>query len=168
MILKHKRLAVVILGLGLLGSIGLYGWKQLQANQSSEQPTYETAKVTKGNVSVSLNLDGKTVIARRDLSFEIGGTVRGVNVNEGDIVKPWQTLAYLDTREAQKNLELALRDYSKDRNDFEEMIQATYPGVPLTDTIKRILEKNQWDLEKAVLDVELKDLAQKNHILVRL
>lgn len=33
------------------------------------------------------------------------------------------------------------------------------PDSALTDTVKRILEKNQWDLEKAVLDVELKHLS---------
>ncbi|MEN8252958.1 MAG: efflux RND transporter periplasmic adaptor subunit [Patescibacteria group bacterium] len=151
---------IVVVGVG-----GFLGWQQMKASNQEVEPKYDVTKVTKGNVSVSLNLDGKTVIARRDLSFEIGGTVRGVLVQEGDTIKAWQTLAYLDTREAQKNFELALRDYSNNRNDFEEAIQVTYPGIPLTDTIKRILEKNQWNLEKAVLDVELKDLAKKKSYL---
>jgi len=166
MVLKNKKILVITtIVIASLAIASFFGWRQIQANKTTDQPAYEVSKVTKGNVSVSLNLDGKTVIARRDLSFEIGGVVRGVSVKEGDIVKPWQTLAYLDTRESQKNLELALRDYSKDRNNFEETVQVTYPVGALTDTINRILEKNQWDLEKAVLDVELKDLAKKKSYL---
>ena len=81
-----------------------------------------------------------------------------------DRVKAYQAIAQLDSREVQKNLEKVLRDYSAERNDFEEMWRVTYKGIKdpqtaLTDTVKRILEKNQWDLEKAVLDVELKHLA---------
>ncbi len=162
---KNKK---VLIGLSLLiiAAIGgLWWWYQQSQAKTVVAPEYESAKATKGNVSVSLSLDGKTVIARRDLSFEVGGTIRGVTVNEGDEVKAWQTLAYLDTREAQKNLELALRDYSKERNDFDEGTYTTYTDTVLTDTIKRILEKNQWDLEKAVLDVELKDLAKKQSYL---
>jgi HlyD family secretion protein len=70
----------------------------------------------------------------------------------------------MDVREVQKNLEKSLRDYSSTRNDFDEMTKVTYgsgavPSYTMNDTIKRILEKNQWDLDKAVLDVELKSLA---------
>ncbi|MCX6793882.1 MAG: HlyD family efflux transporter periplasmic adaptor subunit, partial [Candidatus Gottesmanbacteria bacterium] len=71
----------------------------------------------------------------------------------------------------QKTLDKALRDYSSERNDFEEMWRVTYNGVQnpntaLTDTVKRILQKNQWDLDKAVLDVELKNLAVEYATLV--
>jgi RND family efflux transporter MFP subunit len=96
----------------------------------------------------------------------LGGIVRGVLVKEGDTVQPWQTIAYLDTREAQKNLELKMRDYLATRNDFEEMEGVTYPDETVfDDTIRRILEKNQWNLEQAVLDVELKDLVLKQSYL---
>lgn len=132
----------------------------------SEEVEEKTAKVTKGNVSVSIGLDGKSVMDRRDLSFEISGIVRGINVKEGDVVKSWQTLAYLDTREAQKNLENEMRDYLAQRNDFEEMVQVSYPEEnPINDTVKRILEKNQWNLEKAVADYELKQIVlQKSYL----
>ena len=94
-----------------------------------------------------------------------------VGVKEGDRVKAYQAIAQLDSREVQKNLEKVLRDYSAERNDFEEMWRVTYKGIKdpqtaLTDTVKRILEKNQWDLEKAVLDVELKHLALEYSTLV--
>ena len=139
-------------------------WNGVQAKKT-DVPKVKTAKVIMGNISVSINVEGKTVIKNQDLSFEIGGVIRSINVKEGDIVKPWQTLAYLDTREAQKNLENALRDYSKERNDFEEGIQVTYADTIITNTFKRIMEKNQWDLEKSILDVELKDLVKRKSYL---
>ncbi len=143
----------------IITASGYFIWNKVEAKKANI-PEIKTAKAVKGNVSVSINVDGKTVIKSQDLSFEIGGVIRGVNVKEGDIVKPWQTLAYLDTREAQKNLENTLRDYSKQRNDFEEGIQVTYADTALTNTFERIMEKNQWDLEKAVLDVELKNIVK--------
>lgn len=98
-----------------------------------------------------------------DLKFQVSGKLAWVGVKEGDTVTAHQSLAGLDTREVQKSLEKALRDYNSERNDFEETWRVTYDGKKsynaFTDTIKRILEKNQWDLEKAVLDVELKHLA---------
>ncbi len=134
--------------------------------QQVEEIELQYTKATQGNVSVSLTIDGKSVIDKRELSFEIGGIVRGIAVSEGQEVSAWKTLAYLDTREAQKSLENEMRNYLAQRNDFEEMTQVTYPDAPvINDTIKRILEKNQWDLEKAVLDYELKDLAVKKSYL---
>lgn len=142
----------------------------IQTFMPKEELVEEKAvNVTKGNVSVSLSIDGKSILDKRELSFEIAGVVRGVTVEEGDIVTPWQTLAYLDTREATKNLELKMRDYLATRNDFDEMGQVTYQETidnsVVDDTIRRILEKNQWNLEQAVLDVELRDLVVKKSYL---
>lgn len=159
--LKKMKLPIAGLLIILLG-FGIYTFI---TKAPQEKITEKTSVVTKGNVSVSIVFDGKAIVDRRDLSFEVAGTVRGVTVKEGDIVKPWQTVAYLDTREAQKNLENQMRDYLAQRNDFEEMIQVTHPDTPTTDTIKRILEKNQWDLENSVADYELKDLAVKKSYL---
>lgn len=161
---KNRKIIISFIILLVIGG-GYFFWNQYQINKS-EVDEIKTAKVTKGNVSVSFDIDGKTVIKRQDLAFEVGGVIRGINVQEGDEVKPWQTLAYLDVRETQKNLEKALRDYSKERNDFDEDSQVVYKDMVLTDTIKRILEKNQWDLEKAVLDVELDDISKRKSYLL--
>ena len=158
---NKKTLLTVIAGLVLIVS-GVFLFRP-KADLETE---YEELTVKRGNVSVSLNIDGKTAILRRDLGFELGGKVAGVLVKEGDVVTQWQTLAYLDAREAQKNLEKALRDYSKERADFEQDRLVTYPNGALTTTIERILAKNQWDLEKAVLDVELETISQQQSYLV--
>lgn len=164
--LKYKSLLKNKIVLLILVILILGGGYMLINNKQVEEIELQYTKATKGNVSVSLTIDGKSVIDKRELSFEVGGIVRGVSVGEGQEISAWKTLAYLDTREAQKNLENEMRDYLSQRNDFEEMNQVTYPDTPvINDTIKRILEKNQWDLEKAVLDYELKDLAIKKSYL---
>ncbi|KUK83033.1 MAG: membrane-fusion protein [Microgenomates bacterium 39_6] len=92
-------------------------------------------------------------------------------MEKGDEVKKGQALASLDLREYKKTLEKKLRDYSKTRWDFEQY-RDDYDVVGeldkniLTDAEKRILEKSQFDLDKAVLDVELTDIALKNATLI--
>jgi len=161
-LLANKKVLLITLGVLALIVSGIF----LLRPKSKPDVEYEEVAVKRGNVSVSLNIDGKTAILRRDLGFELGGRVVDVLVKEGDNVSQWQTLAYLDAREAQKNLEKALRDYSKERSDFEQDRQVTYPNGALTTTIERILAKNQWDLEKAVLDVELETISQQQSYLV--
>lgn len=160
----NKKILISLLAL-VMAIAGYFVWHEYKASKPDSEEI-KTAKAIRGNVSVSFTIDGKTVIKREDLAFEIGGVIRGINVKEGDVVKPWQTLAYLDVREAQKNLENTLKDYLIERNDFEEDRQVTYVNGAITDTIKRILEKNQWDLEKAVLDVELIDIVKNKSILI--
>jgi RND family efflux transporter MFP subunit len=160
-IIKYKYILFVVAFLLIV--TGVYGFTSLNKPNEIE---YKTATSTKGNVSVSLSADGKSVIDKRELTFEVGGIVRGVNVAEGQKITAWKTLAYLDTRDAQKNLENEMRNYLIQRNDFEEMKQVTYPeDSVISDSVKRILEKNQWNLEKAVADYELKDLVVKKSYL---
>ena len=123
---------------------------------------YELTTVKKADLTQTITTSGKIQPETQvKLKFQTSGQLVWVGVKEGDYVQKWQALASLDVRELQKNLENELRDYSKERNDFEEAIQVTYKNRALTETIRRILEKNQWDLEKAVLDVEIEDIALK-------
>lgn len=132
----------------------------------------ETAQVRKTEFTKVVSSSGKTAADRSvDLKFQTSGKLSWVRVKEGDRVAAYQAIAGMDSREVQKNLEKALRDYSSERNDFEETWRVTYqgrsnPNQSLNDTMKRILEKNQWDLEEAVLDVELKHLAVEYATLV--
>lgn len=157
--MKKKWLIVIIVVL-LLAGIGIRSWLK------NKQPEYLFEKVKKVDLLQTVAASGE--IRAQDqvtLKFQTSGLMTWVGVKEGDWVKKGQALAQLDKRELQKNLEKELRDYSQERNDFEEEYRVTYreqtPQTALTDTVKRILEKNQWDLDKAVLDVELKDIALK-------
>ena len=161
---QHRWLSGLII-LILFGS-GWLGYQKFGPKKLTDQ--YELATVTRQNLTKTVVASGKIKSqSQADLKFPTSGLLAWVNVKEGDSVRKWQAIAGLDVRELQKNLDKSLRDYSKERNDFEEDRLVTYgEGVNLTNTIKRILEKNQWDLDKAVLDVELKDLALKYSALV--
>lgn len=133
--------------------------------RSAEKSAIAIAPVTRKAIVVTSSSSGKVVPKRMaDLKFQTSGKLVWVGVKVGDAVRKGQAIASLDSRDVRKNLEKALRDYSRQRNDFEEGRQVTYKGLSVpdhvpNDTMKRILEKNQWDLEKAVLDVELKSLS---------
>lgn len=163
-----KIIAVFI----ILASVGIY-WVNRTADKNTASAII-TATVKKKDFIKTISSSGKTSAAKSvDLKFQTSGKLTWVGVKEGASVSAYQTLATLDNREVQKNLEKALRDYSNERNDFDEASQITY-GIRksdttnnlLGDTIRRLLQKNQWDLEKAVLDVELKSIALEYSSLV--
>lgn len=136
-----------------------FSYQKIAPTKTSKIRSYTVKRQTlKETLSLSGKIDADEKVTLR---FQTSGRLVWVGVKEGDYVKKYQSLASLDKREVQKKLEKALRDYSKERNDFEEDKQVTYKNGALTDTIKRILEKNQYDLDKAVLDVEIQDLANE-------
>lgn len=147
----------------------LYTKKQQTVKTAS---AVQTVLVKRATFTKTVASSGKTKATRTaELKFQTSGKLTWVGVKEGDRVNAYQAIARLDVREVQKNLEKALRDYSSQRNDFEEMWRVTYKGTKdpqtaLTDTVKRILEKNQWDIEQAVTDVELKHLSVEYASLV--
>lgn len=132
-------------------------------------PAVDTEKVSRGDVVVSISGTG-TVVSETavNLSFLTSGKLTYLGVKEGDTVNPYQTIATLDVRSAQKSLESALRDYAKQRNTFEQTKKDNGDATPetaATEQVKRILEDNQYDLDKAVLSVELQELAKENSTL---
>lgn len=154
------------IGIAVILVAGFIFWANKVAAQKVNA-SITTTKVTQRNFVKTLSSSGKTQADKSvELKFQTSGKLAWVGVKEGDKVNAYQALAGLDVREVQKNLEKALRDYSNERNDFEEARQITYGTRKtdavnnlLNDTVARILQKNQWDLDKAVLDVELKSLA---------
>lgn len=154
-----KRGIIVIFVVLAVGA-GLW-WR---SNATAGSPTgIETAQVKKSDFIQSVSSSGKTKAAKSvDLKFQTSGKLTWVGVQEGNMVRPYQAIASMDVREVQKNLEKALRDYSSERSDFDEGKSLQF----VSDAAKRILQKNQWDLEKAVLDVELKHLAVEYATLV--
>lgn len=166
-----KRRWIIILVVAGLVVVGLFV-RQKSNVQSSDASKIQTERVLRKDFIKNVLSSGKTKAGKSvQLKFQTSGRLSWVGVKEGDSVKAYQALAGMDLREVQKTLEKSLRDYSKERNDFEETWRVTYNGIQnpnsaLTDTVKRILEKNQWDLERAVLDVELKHLSVEYSTLV--
>jgi len=155
---RHKILAAITLAIFIIA----VGWPTTKKVTTKPEQKYETTKVQKEDLTDIVSASG-TIQAEDqvDLKFQTSGLLTWVGVKEGDEVKKWQAIASLDKRELEKNLLKTLRDYSSERNDFEEESQVTYKDEILTNTVRRILEKNQFDLDKAVADVEIKDLAIK-------
>lgn len=165
--IMKKRFILVLLLLILI----LAGWIwQSKTASLKTSPSVSLAKVKKIDFIKTISSSGKTAANKSiKLKFQTSGKLTWVGVKEGDFVYAYQAIASLDKREVQKTLEKTLRDYSTQRNNFDEMTKITYGEKKTTDvndTIKRILEKNQWDLEKSVLDVELKNLALEYSTLV--
>ncbi len=157
--LKMRKLLAVS-GLIVLVVGGWFTYQRLRPK--SPQELYELATVTRESIRQTVTASGKVrSLTQVDLKFQTSGLMTWVGVKEGDSIKKWQAIASLDKRELEKNLQKYLLDFSKERADFDEDLKITYKDKALTDTISRILAKNQYDLDKTVLDVEIKDLAVK-------
>lgn len=129
----------------------------------SRTPTQETVEVRKTTITRNVTASGEIKSEEEvELKFPVGGKLTYLAVKKNDRVKKWGYIGSLDKEELQKKITKSLRDYSKERNDFDQDSQVTYKDQVITDTIKGILEKNQWDLDKAVLDVEIADITKKN------
>ena len=147
-----KRWKLLLLLLLIIG--GVIYLSVSSANAKKKKKNQYTIK--KEDLSEVLSLSGKIDAEEKvTLRFQTSGRLAWVGVKQGDYVKKYQGIASLDQRSLKKELEKSLRDYSKERWDFDEDRSVTYKDKPLTESVRRILEKNQFDLEKAVLDVEL-------------
>lgn len=157
--LKARKLLTVALII-FLGVGGYISYQKFRPKSIEER--YELATVKKESIVQTVVASGKVKSATQvDLKFQASGMLSWVGVKEGDTVKKWQAIASLDKRELQKDLQKYLLDFSKERADYDEDQKITYRDKALTDTIARILRKNEYDLAKSVLDVEIQDIAIK-------
>jgi len=158
----NLKTLVIIITLSVGGFITL-----TQYSKTTSQPTTEvkTATAKKSSLQIATEIDGLSVVDRRDLKFNVNGKVYKVAVKEGQLVKKGQLLISLDSRDVQKNLESTLKDYSIARNTFDQTGQVTYADKVLTDTIRRSLDNSQYTLDKSVIAVELKSIALKESYL---
>ncbi len=103
-----------------------------------------------------------------ELRFQTSGRLAWVGVDKGDWVKKGQAIASLDREELKKRFEKEMNDYLKERWNFEQThdnYQDEKDRFLITDEIKRILEKAQFNLNNAVLDAEISNLALKYAVL---
>jgi len=165
--MKKKTIIIIILFI-FVSAVFL---KRKSFSKKKDEFTLTTIK--KENLVNKISASGVIKADKEvNLKFQTSGRLAWVGVKEGDFVNQWQAIAQLDIRELQKNLEKAIRDYSEERWDFEQEREDQSVSADdlnkytLSNDVRRILEKNQFDLEKAVLDVELKDIALKYATLV--
>lgn len=157
-----KRWYLVVLVL-LAGAYSYYRLQTASA-QTAKQTTYTVSRKTlTDTLAISGQIDaGEHAVLR----FPVSGKLVWLGAKEGDRVKKYQGLASLDARDVQKKLQKSLNDYAKERNAFDQSQQdnqrlGDQSTREASNTMKRILENSQYDLNSSVLDVELADLARE-------
>ena len=151
--LKNHYKKILIL-LGILGIIVLvfFQTKPQEPELIFENPQYRDITKT---LEVSGAVDAKR---KARLRFLAGGKIVYLGANEGDWVKKWQTLATIDQRDLEKRLEKSLNFYSQQRWDWEDL-QDNIKDQSLNTADQRYVDKQQWNLDNTVLDVEIQDIA---------
>lgn len=130
----------------------------------------ETYTVSSGDLTQSLSANG-TIEAESSvkLSFLVGGKVTYLGGKVGDLIAKNSTLVALDQRSVSKNIQDSLLDYSIQRNTFDQTLKnnnAETISDAASDTIKRTLQTNQYNLDKSVLSLELQNLAREQMYLI--
>ncbi len=161
-LLHRKKLILAI----VLFVLMLSGFIFIRARNSEPQVS---TFVEKGTLKEELILSGK-INAKEysNLFFPVSGKINWIGVKEDDTVKKGQYLASLDQSSVLKSLQSSLLDYSKQRNTFEQTREdegGSNPQNAPNSEVRRILENNQYDLDKAVIAVELKDIAKRDSVL---
>lgn len=150
---KRRRWIFVVAGLALLAGIAI--WFFSRPKPSNETLTHAEYRDLKAVLEFSGVVDAKEHVSLR---FASGGKVVFVGAKEGDTVKKWQTLASLDQRSMQKNLQQYLNSYETQRLTFENKEDGRNDRAIET-TEQRVARQDQLALEQTVLNVEMQSVA---------
>ena len=152
-----KQWWLVFLIICILGALGYYFF----VVKSTAEKKNSSVKVKRESLKESITLSGKIdADEKATLRFQTSGRLAWVGVREGDTVKKYQAIASLDQRELQKRLERDLNTFVQERMELDQA-RDNYKDMAITDAMKRVLSKNQYDLNNSILDVELKDITLK-------
>lgn len=144
---SRKRVAVFLV---LLSIVGFAGWKILGNKQ--QEPQYQTARVEKGTLVVSISASGTISSANSiNVTTKAGGTVTQVYVEDGDIVTKGQKLAEIDLDDEAKERQAA--SWVSYLNALE--------GVKTAEAVKIIADIEMWEERQAVFDA-IDDIDYKN------
>lgn len=151
---KHKFLVLGAIILIILG-----GYYYQNKKKSDAAKLEKTAKVQRGNLQETMILSGEVKAKENTiLHFQTSGRLAGLKVQEGDVVKKGQLVAYLDQRDLKKRLTKELNDYKTTRWDFEED-KDNVKDKAITTAMQRTLDKSQFALDNSVLDVEIQSIS---------
>ena len=157
----RSRWKLVLVLLVIAVGIGYWQYQRVQAAKphlTFQKP--QTQDLTK-TLQVSGQIDAKQ---KATLRFAAGGKVVYLGAQSGDWVKKWQTIATIDRRTLQKQLQQDLNSYMRERWDWEETLDNSKDRT-LPKTELREKDKEQWNLDDTVLDVEIRDIAIQNTVL---
>ena len=115
---------VVAAGIGLFALLGGCGAPASTAPESSAPAAEEaipvrTVAVQQRNIALPVHASGiLTSTAEQRLAFKIGGIIRKIYVEEGDVVRPGQLLATLDKTEIDAQVAQARQGLAKSERDL--------------------------------------------------
>lgn len=156
---KKRKLWIALLLIVIIAVI--FFWNRGR-NQQAEFSEYQ---LSRQDISQTLVLSGTLDAKERVyLNFLAGGKLVYLGAKEGDWVKKWQTIATIDTRDLQKNLEKNLNFYENNRLDWDAQLKND-EGEILDDDEKRARKQDQNLLDNTVLDVEIVSVAVNNRVM---
>lgn len=163
-----KKIIYVLLAIFLF-AVAIIVWQKKKLSvekQKAEEISAQPTVVEEETIILPGKIESE---AKVNLKFQTSGMLVWIGVKEGDQVKKWQAIASLDKRQLTKQFQKEMNDYLNERWDFEQTqddYRQTRESSLVTDEIKRILEKAQFDLNNSVIDAEIADLAVKYATLV--
>lgn len=151
---KHKFLIVGAVILSLLG-----GYYYQNKKKTDAAKLEKSVEVQRGDLKETIILSGEVKAKENtSLHFQTSGRLAGLNVQEGDVVKKGQLVAYLDQRDLRKRLTKELNDYKTTRWDFDQDIDDAKDKA-ITTAMQRTIDKSQFALDNSVLDVEIQAIS---------
>lgn len=134
-------------------------WQINRANANKQELVFEP--VRRDSLVKTLDISGIVDAKEKArIRFLAGGKLVYLGAQEGDWVKKWQTIASVDKKALQKQLNQDLNSYMQERWDFEDT-QDQYDYNVENKTTRKSIDQEQWDLENKVLTVEIRDIAIK-------
>lgn len=122
---RQKAIAIAITTAVLCAAGGGTAFALAQASG----PSYRTATAGLGTVAESLDLTGTVAsVTRRDMAFQVSGTVASVAVSVGEHVAAGQTLAALDTDSLQDAIDSAQDAVDSANDQLESDLEAQASG----------------------------------------
>ncbi len=153
---KLLLVVVVLVGGGLL-------W-YTRSQATKETPLAFTTPVRQ-DIIKTLEVSGIVEAKKKArLRFLAGGKVVYIGATEGSWVKRGQTIATIDRASLQKQLQLQLNAYTRERNTFENYADSI-KDKPLKTTEERTKQDTQLELNDSVLTVEQQAIAIQNTVL---
>ncbi len=130
----------------------------LKYDAKNDRLVTPTTQDIKNEIILAGQIDAKKVAT---VKFKASGRLAWVGVEVGDYVKKGQALASLDKIELRKELDRELNDFKTalhDFNDIQDTYEETRQRFLVTDEIRRILDRAQYDLNNSVIDYELDEI----------
>lgn len=156
-----KRWKWLLLLVVVAAGVGYWAYGKL--NPEIEVLTF--VKPERGTLVKTLEASG-SIKAKKNASirFAAGGKIVYLGAQEGDWIQKGKTIATIDGRTLRKNLEKSLNLYSKERIDWEDVLDDSKDRA-LPESEIDAKQKDQYDLTNTVIDVELNDIAITNTVL---